>query len=702
MATTQENRIIFSIEFTEKGAIRKIGTATVSVKKFEAELKKATIANKQFNNTLSGRESMTTNAGLAGATLTELGRTISDMPYGIRGVANNLSQLSTLFTTMVAKVDDNVKGFARVGRAFKMLKTQMMGPLGIVLIFQAAISALDFFAGSTRSATKEIDKLRAALGKQKGLNQAISIYIDVLEDASSTEEQRIIALAKLQKEGYDPAIGSLKEFVAALKQKQKMDALDVKNSEKVADAETLIAESKERIANAQDKINSSFDISQSYLSAALVDEQNQKQEGIIQDELEIIETVKRDLKQFIKEVGADPDIVGNPFLATVFGLKPDKAKSDSDEESPVSKIIKKLNKEVQKMAAENADELLKIERQLALDEIALAKGSTPEKNEAIRLIDEKFRLSVKALREEDLEDFKDYVSKSVEESIDIIDDLYKEFLSKNKEAAKDARKFISDYIKGLQNDLRQLKEQESIFNQAFSSTAKILNSLNDLRQEHHQAQLDRLARERDVVLANDTLTQEEKEKRLQGISHQEMIAQKKKIKLERDMFTIEQTLMIAKTIMNAQFFAQQQIMMAQIAVQNAVGSARQIALAGTVEAGKASMSLGSFMAALGPAGIIAFGASIGVALASIKKARDAAKNQIKNIVPDASSAGGGGGSTPSIQAPAFNVVGATQESQLAQAISGADSKPLKAFVVASDISTAQELERSTIEGASMG
>ncbi|MBT5749761.1 MAG: hypothetical protein HOI39_01400 [Flavobacteriales bacterium] len=698
MATTQENRIIFSIEFTEKGAIRKIDGVTTSVKKFDAELKKATLANKQFNNTLSGREGMTTNAGLAGATLTELGRTISDMPYGIRGVANNLSQLSTLFTTMVAKVDDNVKGFARVGRAFKMLKTQMMGPLGIVLVFQAAISALDYFAGSTRGATKEVDALRDALSKQKGLNQAISIYIGVLENASSTEEQRIIALAKLQKEGYDPAIGSLEEFIAALKQKQKMDLLDVKNAEKVIDAETLIAESKEKIANAQEKINTSFDISQSYLSGTLAEDQRRIQLALIDLEQKKIEAVKNDLKSFIKEIGADPDIVENPFLASIFGLK--ESKGDADKESPVSKIIKKLNQEVQKMAAENADELLETERQLALDEIALAEGSTTEKNEAIRLIDEKFRLSVKQLREEDLEEFKDYVSKSVEESIDIIDDLYKEFLSKNKEAAKDARKFISDYIKGLQNDLRQLREQESIFNQAFSSTAKVLNSLNDLRQEHHQAQLDRLARERDVVLANDTLTQAEKEKRLQGISHQEMIAQKKKIKLERDMFTIEQTLMIAKTLMNAQFFAQQQIMMAQIAVQNGVASARQIALTATVEGGKAAMSLGSFMTALGPAGIIAFGASIGVALASIKKARDAAKNQIANLVPGASSVGGG--SSPSVQAPAFNVVGATQESQLAQAISGADSKPLKAFVVASDISTAQELERSTIEGASIG
>ena len=76
MATTQENRIIFSIEFTEKGAIHKIGKATVSVQKFETQLKKATLANKQFNQTLSGRESMTTNAGLAGATLVERGRTI--------------------------------------------------------------------------------------------------------------------------------------------------------------------------------------------------------------------------------------------------------------------------------------------------------------------------------------------------------------------------------------------------------------------------------------------------------------------------------------------------------------------------------------------------------------------------------------------------------------------------------------------------
>ena len=40
MATTQENKIIFSIEFTEKGAIRKIDGVTTSVKSLMQSLKK--------------------------------------------------------------------------------------------------------------------------------------------------------------------------------------------------------------------------------------------------------------------------------------------------------------------------------------------------------------------------------------------------------------------------------------------------------------------------------------------------------------------------------------------------------------------------------------------------------------------------------------------------------------------------------------
>lgn len=54
------------------------------------------------------------------------------------------------------------------------------------------------------------------------------------------------------------------------------------------------------------------------------------------------------------------------------------------------------------------------------------------------------------------------------------------------------------------------------------------------------------------------------------------------------------------------------------------------------------------------------------------------------------------------QIPSFNVVGASDTNQLAQAIGEDNKKPLKAFVVSSDVSTAQSLDRNIVEGASIG
>ena len=63
-----------------------------------------------------------------------------------------------------------------------------------------------------------------------------------------------------------------------------------------------------------------------------------------------------------------------------------------------------------------------------------------------------------------------------------------------------------------------------------------------------------------------------------------------------------------------------------------------------------------------------------------------------------STAGGGGGS----QAPAFNIVGAGTTSQLADVIAEQSAQPSRAYVVSNDVSTAQELDRNIIQGASIG
>jgi len=75
-------------------------------------------------------------------------------------------------------------------------------------------------------------------------------------------------------------------------------------------------------------------------------------------------------------------------------------------------------------------------------------------------------------------------------------------------------------------------------------------------------------------------------------------------------------------------------------------------------------------------------------------------------IPNASGgAGTGGASSPSggsiSQPPAFNVVGASGTSQLADAIGSQSKEPTRAYVVSADVTTSQEMDRNTIEGASI-
>jgi len=76
-----------------------------------------------------------------------------------------------------------------------------------------------------------------------------------------------------------------------------------------------------------------------------------------------------------------------------------------------------------------------------------------------------------------------------------------------------------------------------------------------------------------------------------------------------------------------------------------------------------------------------------------------------------SSGGSGGGTAPSIGGggggvasapPSFNVVGASATNQLAQTIGQKEQQPIKTYVVAGDISTAQSLNRNIISSATLG
>ena len=107
--------------------------------------------------------------------------------------------------------------------------------------------------------------------------------------------------------------------------------------------------------------------------------------------------------------------------------------------------------------------------------------------------------------------------------------------------------------------------------------------------------------------------------------------------------------------------------------------------------------------ALAQGGLFGFIGAASVVAAGIANVKNITAS--KEPAPPSFAKGAAGGSvpTPAISTPpAFNVVGATAESQLAQTIAGAQQKPVRAYVVSTDVSSQQALDRKTANQATLG
>jgi len=85
----------------------------------------------------------------------------------------------------------------------------------------------------------------------------------------------------------------------------------------------------------------------------------------------------------------------------------------------------------------------------------------------------------------------------------------------------------------------------------------------------------------------------------------------------------------------------------------------------------------------------------------------AIKSAVSSTKKVATAAGGTDKGSPTIQAPvqsapAFNIVGQNETSQLAETIAGANQEPIKAYVVSTEVTTAQSLDRNIVQGATIG
>lgn len=106
--------------------------------------------------------------------------------------------------------------------------------------------------------------------------------------------------------------------------------------------------------------------------------------------------------------------------------------------------------------------------------------------------------------------------------------------------------------------------------------------------------------------------------------------------------------------------------------------------------------------ALAQGGIFGGIAAAGIIAGGLANVRNIVSTQEPQAPSFATGAGGGSVSAPIPSTPpSFNVVGTSGTNQLADIIAGQSKQPIKAYVVSSDVSTAQSLDRNIIEGASI-
>lgn len=154
-----------------------------------------------------GLNGVSAASGSAAAATLELGRVISDAPYGIRGMANNLSQLASNLLYASTAIDGTTKKAVGFVGAMKAMWTSIKGPLGVLLAIQAVISVIDYFAGSTSKAKDDVDELSSSLDD-------LITKFDLIASSALVEEGGLLELlnAKDASAGLRILINEFSEF----------------------------------------------------------------------------------------------------------------------------------------------------------------------------------------------------------------------------------------------------------------------------------------------------------------------------------------------------------------------------------------------------------------------------------------------------------------------------------------------------------
>ena len=260
--------------------------------------------------------------------------------------------------------------------------------------------------------------------------------------------------------------------------------------------------------------------------------------------------------------------------------------------------------------------------------------------------------------------------------------LSTELLTARREAATQAKKDAKEEPVVVDEKLKKIQEIQKAYKQkqedaeAESELQKIA-----LEQERKIAELDRL----DATEAQKAEVIEFYQNKIQGVKDANSAEDEKneKIKNAAQLNMVKNTLGNMSTLFDDQSAAGKATAAAAALINTYQGITAELATK-TVTPFEFGVKIAN----------IATTAAIG-----FKSVKDILKTTPSNARGGTNPASGAGGGAPI--PPAFNVVGSSGETQLADAIGGQTQRPARAFVVSNDVTTAQELDRNIIEGASI-
>lgn len=589
--------------------------------------------------------------GLAGATLVELGRTISDSNYGMRAMANNISQLSTLMITLISTTGGAANGFRALWAAFR-------GPLGLIVVFQAVIAFFEKLAIDEEKATAKTKKLQKGF---EGLNNELRGYLSDLNNINSSEEQRSLIIEKIGSKSselkniVDQNRDSLKKLTEEIERHIKVKTLSLELEELYREAYVKDAEQRENIRMMNE--NDIDGMLEKLASASWMPEWyfgwTEKINGGT-------ESIRKKFGEFIAGVGfqekQDRDKRKEAILEEIRQLGGLGVDEENESQRKLREVLDKwLLKRVESTTT-NALELLAIRELIDTKELKNA-GATEKQLLDLRIFYSNKRRQLMETEYQSIAELPKFVQDEIKNA--------KANLEKLVEGGMAVRQLTDEEFKNGQQILfeNRLEAASKYAEQAVG----ILDASFQRELTIEQNKTNAINNELKARLRNENLSVSEKKKLQNQIAQNDEALRVKQQKIEEKRFKMQKAANISQAL-----------------IETYLAAAKALRNAGGVPTGLPPMYA-----------TIATGL-LQVAAIAQQKFQTSSANMTGAVTEV--DAGQSQGST----APDFNIVGQSAQSQLAQTVAGQLGKPTKAYIVSKDVTTAQELDRNRINGASLG